>query len=99
LELEPAFSFLRHPLLAALMLPTVIVIILGVEALVMAGVQFMAGIKGGGIAAYILAIVNVLIGLLLLSSPTSAGLAVPLVFGVILFAQSVAHVIWAFRVR
>jgi uncharacterized membrane protein HdeD (DUF308 family) len=90
---------LRHPLLAALTLPTVIVIILGVEALFMAGVQFMAGIKGGGIGAYILAIVNVLIGLLLLSSPVAAGFAVPLVFGVILLAQGVAHVIWAFRVR
>jgi uncharacterized membrane protein HdeD (DUF308 family) len=59
----------------------------------------MAGIKGGGIGAYILAIVNVLIGLLLLSSPMAAGFAVPLVFGVILLAQGVAHVIWAFRVR
>lgn len=90
---------LRHPLLATVTVPTLIVIVLGIEALIMAAVQFMAGLKGGGFASFLLAAVNVLIGLLLLSSPTYAALAVPLVFGIILMAQGVMHVFWAFRVR
>jgi uncharacterized membrane protein HdeD (DUF308 family) len=90
---------LKHPLLAALTVPTLIVIILGVEALIMGGVQIIAGFKGGGIGSFILAVVNILIGLLLLSSSATAAIAVPLVFGMILLVQGVAHIIWAFRVR
>ena len=90
---------LKHPLLAALTVPTLIVIILGVEALIMGGVQIIAGFKGGGIGSFILAVVNILIGLLLLSSSATAAIAIPLVFGVILLVQGVAHIIWAFRVR
>jgi uncharacterized membrane protein HdeD (DUF308 family) len=90
---------LKHPLLAALTVPTLIVIILGVEAFIMGGVQIIAGFKGGGIGSFILAGVNILIGLLLLSSSATAAIAVPLVFGMILLVQGVAHIIWAFRVR
>jgi uncharacterized membrane protein HdeD (DUF308 family) len=90
---------LRHPLLAALTVPTFIVIVLGVEALIMGGVNLVAGIKGGGMASFILGVVNILIGLLLLSSPIAAALAIPLVFGVILLVQGISHVILAFRVR
>src|SRR3954447_1606751 len=90
---------LRHPLLAAVTVPTVIVIILGVEALIMGGVNIVAGFQGGGVGSFILGVVNVLIGLLLLSSPATTALAVPLVFGVILLVQGVSHVIWAFRIR
>jgi uncharacterized membrane protein HdeD (DUF308 family) len=90
---------LRHPMLAALTVPTLIVIVLGIEALIMGGVNLIVGVKGGGIASFILGVVNILIGLLLLSSPTSAALAVPLVFGIILLVQGAVLAILAFRVK
>jgi uncharacterized membrane protein HdeD (DUF308 family) len=90
---------LRHPLLAAVTVPTLIVIILGVEALIMGCVNIIAGFQGGGIASFIHGAFNLLIGLLLLGSPMAAALAIPFVFGVILLVQGVALVIWAFRVR
>jgi len=90
---------LRHPLLAALSVPTVLVIVLGVEGLVMGLIDMIAGFKGGGTASFILGAVNILIGLLLLGSPIAAALAVPLVFGVLLLVQGVGLVVWAFRVR
>ena len=90
---------LRHPLLAALTVPTVLVIILGVEGLVMGALQIVAGFQGGGIGAFILGVINVLVGLLLLGSPVAAAVAVPLVFGVLLLIQGVGSIIWAFRVR
>jgi uncharacterized membrane protein HdeD (DUF308 family) len=40
-----------------------------------------------------------LIGLLLLSSPATAALAVPLVFGILLLIEGVGLIIWAFRAR
>ena len=90
---------LKHPMLAALTVPTLIVVILGVEALIMGGVNLLAAFNGGGAASFIFGVVNILIGLLLLNSPISAALAVPLVFGIILLVQGVSMMILAFRVK
>jgi uncharacterized membrane protein HdeD (DUF308 family) len=90
---------LRHPLLAALTAPTVLVIILGAQGLVMGVFDIIGGLKGGGIGPLVLGAINALVGLLLLGSPVAAALAVPLVFGVLLLVQGVALVIWAFRLR
>ena len=90
---------LRHPLIAALTVPTVLVIILGVQGLVMGVLQIIGGFQGGGIGSLILGTINVLVGLLLLGSPVAAALAVPFVFGVLLLVQGVGLIIVAFRVR
>ena len=90
---------LRHPLVAALTVPTVLVIILGVQGLVMGVLQIIGGFQGGGIGSLILGTINVLVGLLLLGSPVAAALAVPFVFGVLLLVQGVGLIILAFRVR
>jgi uncharacterized membrane protein HdeD (DUF308 family) len=90
---------LRHPLLAAFTVPTVIVIVLGVQALMMGVLEIIGGFTGGGIGSFILGVVYVLAGLLLLGSPIGAALALPLVFGVLLLIQGIACVILAFRVR
>jgi uncharacterized membrane protein HdeD (DUF308 family) len=90
---------LRHPLVAALTVPTVLVIILGIQGLVIGAVQIIGGFKGGGIGPFILGAINVLVGILLLGSPVAAALAVPLVFGVLLLIQGAGLMILAFRVR
>jgi len=89
----------RHPLLAALTVPTALVIILGVQGLVMGVLEIIGGLKGGGLGSFVLGVINVLVGLLLLGSPVAAALAVPVVFGVLLLVQGVGLIIWAFRVR
>ncbi|MFZ0149622.1 MAG: DUF308 domain-containing protein [Xanthobacteraceae bacterium] len=90
---------LRHPLVAALTVPTVLVIILGIQGLVIGAVQIIGGFKGGGIGPFILGAINVLVGILLVGSPMAAALAVPLVFGVLLLIQGAGLMILAFRVR
>jgi uncharacterized membrane protein HdeD (DUF308 family) len=90
---------LRHPLVAALTVPTVLVIILGIQGLVIGAVQIIGGLKGGGIGPFILGAINVLVGILLLGSPLAAALAVPLIFGVLLLIQGAGLMILAFRVR
>jgi len=55
----------RHPLLAALTVPTVIVIVLGVEGLIMGVLEIIAGFTGGGIGSFIMGVLYVLVGLLL----------------------------------
>jgi uncharacterized membrane protein HdeD (DUF308 family) len=90
---------LRHPLIAALTVPTILVVILGVQGLVMGVIEIIGGFQGGGVGSFILGVVNVLVGLLLLGSPVAAALAVPLVFGVLLLIQGVASIVLALRVR
>jgi uncharacterized membrane protein HdeD (DUF308 family) len=90
---------LRHPLLATIMVPTVIVIVLGIEGLVMGVLEIIASITGGGIGSFVMGVLYVLVGLLLLASPVAAALAVPLVFGVLLLIQGVALIVLAFRAR
>jgi uncharacterized membrane protein HdeD (DUF308 family) len=90
---------LRHPLIAALTVPTMLVIILGFQGLVMGVIEVIGGFKGGGIGSFILGAINVLVGLLLLGSPVAAALAVPVVFGLLLLIQGVASIVLAFRVR
>jgi len=90
---------LRHPLVAALTVPTVIVLVLGIQGVAMGALQIISGFKGGGIGPFILGAINVLVGILLLGSPIAAALAVPVVFGVLLLIQGAGLVILAFRVR
>jgi uncharacterized membrane protein HdeD (DUF308 family) len=78
---------LRRPLFASLTVPTVLVIVLGVQGLVMGVLEIIGGLKGGGIGSFVLGAVNALVGLLLLGSPVAAAFAVPTVFGALLLIQ------------
>lgn len=90
---------LRHPLIAALTVPTVIVIILGIQGLIIGVLEIISGFRGGGFGSFVLGAINLFIGLLLLSSPIAAALAVPIVFGVLLLIEGVALIFLAFRLR
>jgi len=88
-----------HPLLAALTVPTAIVIVLGVLGLLMGAIEIVGGVVGGGIGSFILGITYLLVGLLLLGSPIAATLAAPLAFSMLFLVQGVALTVFAFRMR
>ena len=90
---------LRHPLLAAITVPTFIVLILGIQGVAMGVLEIIAAFSGGGVGPFILGAINVVVGILLISSPVVAALALPIVFGVLLLIQGVGLIILAFRVR
>ena len=89
----------RHPLVAALTVPTVIVIVLGVLGLIMGAIEIVGGFMGGGIGSFILGVTYLPVGLFLLCSPIVAALAAPPVFGVLLLVEGVALTAFAFRTR
>jgi uncharacterized membrane protein HdeD (DUF308 family) len=74
----------RHPLFAVLTVPTAIVIVFGIEGLVMGVLELIGGFSGGGMDFFIRGANNLLTGLLLLSAPIAAALAVPFAFAVLL---------------
>ncbi len=90
---------LRHPMFAAVLLPTTIVLYLGIIGLIIGAIEIVGALTGGGIGSFALGVINILIGLILLGAPMAAALAVPFVFGVLLLIEGVALIIWAFRVR
>jgi uncharacterized membrane protein HdeD (DUF308 family) len=92
-------SVIKHPLLAAIGVPTAIVILLAVQGLVMGGLEIISAFRGAGIGSFILGVFYALIALLLLAKPVAAAIAVPLVFGVLLLVQGAALVVLALRVR
>ena len=65
---------LNHPLFAAVLLPATLVIYLGVLGIVMGIFGIIGGFAGGGIGSLIFGVLNLLIGILLLSSPAAATL-------------------------
>lgn len=78
-----------HPLLAAVTAPTLLIIVLVFEALSMGVFEIIRGFQGGGGGAFILGMVNALIGLLLLGRPMATALAVPFVFAMLLLIEGV----------
>ena len=89
----------KHPLVAALTVPTIIVFVFGIEGIVIGILELIGGFSGGGVGSFIRGIFNLLIGILLLSAPMAAALAVPLVFGILLLLQGGALIALAFRAR
>jgi uncharacterized membrane protein HdeD (DUF308 family) len=89
---------LRHPLFAAIVLPTAIVVWLGVLGLVIGVFAMIGGFTGGGVGSFIFGLVNFVIGLILLGSPMVAALAVPVVCGILWLIQGVVLIIGAFKV-
>jgi hypothetical protein len=62
-------------------------------------VEIIGAFRAGESGRFILGAINVLVGILLISSPIAAALAVPIVSGVLLLIQGVGLIILAFRVR
>jgi DNA-binding winged helix-turn-helix (wHTH) protein/uncharacterized membrane protein HdeD (DUF308 family) len=88
-----------HPLLAALAVPTAIVIVLGVLGLIMGAIEIAGGFTGGGISSFILGVTHLLVGLFLLGSPIAAALAAPVAFGTLFLVQGAVLTVFAFRAR
>jgi uncharacterized membrane protein HdeD (DUF308 family) len=92
-------SVIKHPLLAAIGVPTAIVVIIAIQGLVMGGLEITSGFRGAGVGSFILGTIYVVISLLLLAKPVAAAIAVPLVFGVLLLVQGAALIVLALRAR
>lgn len=90
---------LRHPVLAALTVPATIVIVLGLQGIIMGVLEIVGGFKGGGSWSFFIGVIDIVIGVLLLGSPLTAALAVPLVFGVLMLIQGLGLIVLAFRAR
>jgi len=92
-------TIMRHPLWSTFMIPTVMVIFLGVDGLIIGAIGIFAAFKGGGWAAGILGVLSMLFGLILLFSPLVAALALPWIYGILGIVGGITAIFAAFRQR
>ena len=90
---------LEHPLWSAILLPTVLVILLGLNGLIMGILGLVAAFRGGGWGAGLLGAISIIFGLILLGSPYLAAMWLPWIFGIFALASGGASIVVAWRMR
>lgn len=91
---------LANPLISAIMLPTTLVIIMGVQGVIMGVIGIIEAFRGAGWGAGLLGVINVIIGLILLGSPMVAAVyALPLVLGVMGIAFGTILIFASFKLK
>src|SRR5689334_19446574 len=74
---------IRHPLWSAVFIPTLLVVLLAVQSLIQGVVHFAEAFRGGGLGMVVLGILNILLGVVLLSAPFMAAFALVLTVGIL----------------
>lgn len=90
---------IRHPLWSAVLIPTTLVLILGILGLVEGIVKIVQAFKGGGGGMAVLGILSFLFGIFLLFAPLMAALALVIVLGIFAIIGGIAAIVLAFRTR
>ena len=90
-------AILQHPLWSTVLLPTILIIFLGVDGLLIGVIGLIAAFRGEGWAAGILGGLSIVFGLLLLGSPLISAFTVPYVYGIFGVVGGIAAIIAAIR--
>jgi uncharacterized membrane protein HdeD (DUF308 family) len=90
---------IQHPLWSTVLIPTTLVIILGVVGLIFGIMGIVAAFQGGGWSPGILGVLGIILGLILLGSPFIGAISLPLILGVFALIGGIAAVVQAFRMK
>lgn len=90
---------LRNPLYSAVLVPTLVVLLLGIDALIMGVINFVRGFTGSGGWTAVLGVLDVIIGIILLARPVSAVLALPIILGILAIIGGVSLIVVSIRDR
>jgi uncharacterized membrane protein HdeD (DUF308 family) len=90
---------LQHPLWSTFLVPSVLVIVLAVDGLIMGVMGLIQGFTGGGAGAIVLGILSIVFGLILLANVFMAALATPFVMAIFLVVGGIIAIVQAFRMK
>ena len=90
---------LRHPIYSSVLLPAVLVTVLGFLGLIMGVANIIRAFTGDGIGAGAVGVIDIILGLVLLSAPIVTGAALPILAGVFAMIGGGALVIVSFTLR
>ena len=93
-------AVINNPLWSTILIPTVLVIILGVQGIIGGIIGMIEGFKGGvKWGAVVVGAIGIIFGLILLTSPFMAALALPIVAGVFAIFGGIMAIIFSFQMR
>ena len=90
---------LKHPLSSAVLLPETLIVIIAIEGIFIGIFEIARAMQGDGLSAYVLGILNILIGFFLWLNPFAAALSLPILMGVFGFVGGIILIVHAFQVR
>lgn len=90
---------INHPLWSAVLVPTVLIIFLGIEGLVIGAINIFQAFRGGGWGIGVLGALSILFGIVLIANPLLAAVSLPLVLGILGLVLGIAAIVMAFRLR
>ncbi len=90
---------LQHPLWSALLVPTVAIIIIGIEGILFGIISLVLAFQGAGWGVGLLGGLSVLFGLILLGNPFIGPAVLPIVMGAFAVVGGLASIVTAFRVK
>lgn len=94
------FAVIQNPLWSALVVPSTLVLLLGINGILFGAIYMLQAIKGAGWGAAILGILSVLFGLSLLANPILGAVTLTIVLGFLGLAGGItAMVISLLRLR
>ncbi len=90
---------LRHPVWSSVLVPTVLIIVLGINALFMSALNLIRGFGGDGIGYVAISVFDLVLGIILLTSPLLAASALPVVFGILALIGGASTILFSFAMR
>jgi uncharacterized membrane protein HdeD (DUF308 family) len=90
---------LRHPMLSAVLIPSLSVIFVGLLGVTMGIINLIQAFQGSGWGVGILGVLSILLGIFLAFNPVVGAVALTIVLGVLGVIGGVAAIIFAFKMR
>ena len=90
---------LQHPIWSTVLVPTTLVIILGIEGLIIGVVNLIHAFRGGGWGIGILGALSIVFGLILLANPLISATILPYVAGGFAVVGGFIAIFYAFKLK
>ena len=90
---------LQHPVWSSILIPAILVIFLGIQAIISGGASLVLAFQGGGWGMGILGVLNIILGLVLLFNPLIGVVVLPFVLGSCSLIGGLAAIVIAFKMR
>jgi len=92
-------AIIQNPLWSTLVVPSTLVIILGIEGIIIGVVNLIQAFSGGGWGVAILGVLSILFGILLVANPLIGAATLVILLGILGLVGGISAIIYAFRVR
>jgi uncharacterized membrane protein HdeD (DUF308 family) len=87
---------IQHPLWSTILVPTTLIIVMGVWGIMMGIVALIQAFTGGGWGAGILGILSIIFGIILLANPIFAAIGLPFILGMFAVVAGIAALVGFF---